>query len=163
MRSTLYYICLNPRCYAILQQEIDDYHEANSLTSPITYVETEKLPYLRAVVKEATRLLPSIVFQLLRYAPQQGLTVEGKFIPPRTPVGISPIAQNRDKDIWGPDADEFRPERWLEDEKKARRYEMALMTFGGNGPRTCIGRNIALVRNLTEVALFGTLLTDDGF
>jgi cytochrome P450 len=98
-------------------------------------------------VKEATRLLPSIVYQLLRHVPEQGLTVDGKFIPPSTPVGVSPIAQNRDPTIWGEDADVFRPERWLEDEKKARRYEVLNMTFGGNGPRMCVGRNIALVRN----------------
>ncbi|KAJ5382246.1 hypothetical protein N7517_000157 [Penicillium concentricum] len=145
MRSTLHYICLNPERYARLQEEIDTYYKDNTLTSPITYTDTLKLPYLCAVVKEATRLLPSIVYQLLRHVPEQGLMIDGKSIPPGTPVGVSPIAQNRDQAIWGADADIFRPERWLEDEQMARRYEVANMTFGGNGPRMCIGRNIALV------------------
>lgn len=85
------------------------------------------------------------MFQLLRHAPDNFI-VDDKVIPPGTPVGISPLAQNRDRAIWGNDADVFRPERWLEDEEKAKYLETANMTFGGSGPRMCIGKNIALVR-----------------
>jgi cytochrome P450 len=102
-----------------------------------------------AVIKEATRILPSIVFQLLRHAPEN-FVVRGELIPAGTPVGISPIAQNRDKDIWGPDANEFRPERWLQDEARTKYLDTSSMTFGGNGPRMCIGRNIALVRQIAH-------------
>lgn len=144
MRTCLYYLALNPESYRRLQIEIDMFYDENRLEQPITYLQTQQLPYLQAVVKEATRLLPSIVFQLLRYAPPD-FTVRGHKIPEGTPVGISPIAQNRDEDIWGPDADAFRPERWIEDEEKAKYYDKSTMTFGGNGPRMCIGRNIALV------------------
>jgi len=145
MRSCLYYICTNPSVYTSLQKEIDDFYAANNLIDPITYTKTQNLPYLQAVIKEATRLLPSIVWQLLRYAPAGGLTVDGKFIPQGTSVGISPMAQNRDKLTWGDDADQFRPDRWTEDEAKSRYLESMNMTFGGNGPRMCVGKNIALV------------------
>jgi cytochrome P450 len=130
-----------------LQEEIDGFYERNGLPEPISYTETQQMPYLQAVVKEATRLLPSIVYQLLRYAPE-GLAVDGKRIPAGTPIGVSPLAQNRDKAIWGPDADDFKPERWLEDEARTRYLDAANMTFGGSGPRMCIGRNIALVGHL---------------
>lgn len=145
MRACLFYICNHPAVYKKLQQEIDDYYEQNDLQEPISYSQTQQMPYLKAVVKEATRLLPSIVYQLLRYVPEGGLTVDNMFIPAGTSVGISPIAQNRDQAIWGPDADEFRPERWLEDEARGRYFETANMTFGGSGPRMCVGKNIALV------------------
>lgn len=145
MRACLFYICKHPVVYKKLQQEIDDYYEQNNLQEPISYSQTLQMPYLKAVVKEATRLLPSIVYQLLRYVPESGLTVDNKFIPAGTSVGISPIAQNRDQAIWGPDADEFRPERWLEDEARGRYFDTANMTFGGSGPRMCVGKNIALV------------------
>ena len=147
MRTSLYYICSRSDVYRKLQQEVDDFYESNRLTEPVSYTQTQQMPYLQAVVKEAMRLLPSIVYQLLRHAPE-GLSVDGKRIPAGTPVGISPIAQNRDKAIWGSDADEFKPERWLEDEARARYLESANMTFGGSGPRMCIGRNIALVGHL---------------
>ncbi|KAF4456813.1 cytochrome P450, partial [Fusarium albosuccineum] len=143
MRTCLYYVATNPDAYAQLRREVDDFYRENNLDAPITYLETQQLPYLQAVIKEATRLLPSIVFQLLRYAPP-GFEVRGVKIPANTPIGMSPIAQNRDQDIWGQDADEFRPSRWLENEEMAKYFDRSTMTFGGSGPRMCIGRNIAL-------------------
>jgi cytochrome P450 len=145
MRTCLFYVCRTPGVYRRLQAEIDDFYDTNSLQEPIAYTQALTLPYLQAVIKEATRLLPSIVYQLLRIVPAGGLTVDGKYIPEGSVVGISPISQNRDKAIWGEDADVFRPERWTEDEARGRYLEGMSMTFGGNGPRACIGKNIALV------------------
>lgn len=122
------------------------------LAEPITYQQIQQMPYLVAVCKEAMRLLPSIVYQLLRYAPE-GLSVNGKHIPAGVPVGVSPMAQNRDQEVFGADADEFRPERWFEDEQKTRLMDSINLTFGGNGPRMCIGRNIALVSETSTQTL----------
>ena len=136
MRTCLYYICRDPTVYACLQSEIDDFYETNNLTDPITYMQTQQLSYLQAVIKEATRLIPSIVYQLLRYTLAGGLIVDGE---------IRPVLPIHDQTIWGLDANEFRTERCLEDEARTRYLEGASMTFGGNAPRICIGRNIALV------------------
>lgn len=46
------------------------------------------------------------------------------------------------KELWGPDADEFRPERW-----EKRRPGWDYLPFNG-GPRICIGQQFAL----TEIA-----------
>ncbi|EXJ76401.1 uncharacterized protein A1O5_00909 [Cladophialophora psammophila CBS 110553] len=143
IRTCLYYICTHPQVYKQLQEEVDSFYEANNLDSPITYTQTQQLTYLRAVVTEALRLLPSIVWPLLRYSP--GLTIDGRYIPEGVEIGISPIAQNRDTAVFGDDASEFRPERWLESAERTSFMESGNMTFGGNGPRTCIGRNLALV------------------
>lgn len=35
------------------------------------------------------------------------------FVPKDTPVFVSIQASNKNPDIWGPDADEWKPERWL--------------------------------------------------
>lgn len=150
MRTCLYYICKYPKYYRLVQDEVDAFYTQNNLTEPMTYLQTQQLPMLKAVVKEATRLLPSIVFQLLRYAPEN-FSVRGKPIPAGTHVGISPIAQNRDTEIFGKDADEFRPERWLEDRDTAGFMDSCLMTFGGSGPRMCVGKNIALVSRRCKV------------
>lgn len=148
MRACVQAICSQPDVYARLQQEIDDFYRDNGLTRPITYLETQKLTYVWAVTREAMRLLPSIVFQLLRITPEEGITVGDKFIPAGTSIGMSPMAQNRDRTVWGDDADEFVPERWLESDEKSRYLEANNMTFGGSGPRMCVGKNIALVRYL---------------
>jgi len=144
MRACLYFVAKYPDVYRKLQAEVDQFYTDNKLDRPISYVETQRLPYLQAVVKECTRLFPSIVYQLLRYAPNN-FTVRGYKIPAGTHVGISPLAQNRDKEIWGQDADEFHPERWMQDEARTKYLDTSTMTFGGNGPRMCVGRNIALV------------------
>ncbi|KAH7388967.1 cytochrome P450 [Cadophora sp. MPI-SDFR-AT-0126] len=145
MRSCIEYVCSKPDVYRKLQEEVDNFYATNTPNKPITYLQTQQLPYLNAVVKEALRLRPSIIGQLLRHTPEGGLVIDGNFIPANTPIGMSPLAQNRDKKVWGDDANEFKPERWLESEAKARQLESYNMTFGGNGPRMCVGRNIALV------------------
>jgi cytochrome P450 len=131
--------------YKKLQDEIDKFYEVTGLPEPIRYDQTQELPYLKAVVTESLRMFPSIVFQLLRYSPEGGLTIDGHYIPAGYPIGISPMAQNRDKVVFGEDANEFRPERWLESAERTSSMESVNMTWGGNGSRACIGRNIALV------------------
>lgn len=45
----------------------------------------------------------------------------------------------RRKDIYGPDADEFRPERWEEDSLSSNKaLKWAYVPFNG-GPRVCLG------------------------
>lgn len=56
-----------------------------------------------------------------------------------TTIVCNIYALHRRKDIWGDDADEFRPERWLEGKKHAWHH----LPFSG-GPRTCLGRQMAL-------------------
>ncbi|KAJ5963516.1 Pisatin demethylase [Penicillium vulpinum] len=145
MRACLFAVCSRADVYQKLQKEVDDFYKANKLSRPIQYLETQKLPYLCAVTKEAMRLFPSIVFQLLRFAPEGGICVDGKTVPAGTPIGISPVAQNRDPLVWGDNADDFLPERWLEGEERTRYLDSNNMTFGGSGPRMCVGKNIALV------------------
>lgn len=144
MRACLFYVCKHAPVYRRLQAEIDEFFGACPDPKMLTYNQVRQLPFLNAVISEATRLHPSIIYQLLRRTPVE-LSVNGYKIPRDTPVGISPRAQNRDRAIWGDDADNFRPDRWLESEEKTRYFETVTMTFGGNGPRMCIGRNIALV------------------
>lgn len=50
---------------------------------------------------------------LPRIAPKGGIEIGGVTFPEGTTVGINPWVFHRDKDIWGQDADEFKPERWL--------------------------------------------------
>ena len=56
-------------------------------------------------------------------------------------VATSIYHMHRLKDVYGPDAEEFRPERWLGDELK--RIGWGFMPFHG-GPRICLGKDFAL-------------------
>jgi len=46
-----------------------------------------------------------------------------------------------DKEVFGEDSFEFRPERWLESEERYRAMDKAMLVFGA-GTRTCIGRHV---------------------
>jgi cytochrome P450 len=96
-----------------------------------------KLPYLDAVLNELLRLYPPV-------AHMSRLTVSttvvcGVPIPAGSKVVVSQWAMNRSHAQWGPDASEFRPERWLEEGGTGRPH---LLTFS-KGPRNCIGEGFA--------------------
>lgn len=64
-------------------------------------------------------------------------------------VGVPIAAVNLMRSLWGDDAHEFKPERWLKGEEglpagaKELQGHRHLLTFI-NGPRTCLGKGFAL-------------------
>lgn len=108
----------------------------------------------------ATAPFPKVV-------PPQGETVHGVFIPGGTLLGSNIPAVLRDVDIFGPDADIFRPERWLEvDEHKFVEMHTAVELMFGSGRWMCAGKPIAYLElfktffevSLTFTRLFGIVL-----
>ena len=77
---------------------------------------------------------------------------------------FSQYVNARRKNIFGPDADEFRPERW-EDHENSNPYGWAYFPFNG-GPRACLGQDFALMEvSYTLVRLlqeFGTIRLPQG-
>jgi cytochrome P450 len=61
---------------------------------------------------------------------------------------------NRSKLIWGPDADFFRAERWLEDGRLISKSASEYPVFNG-GPRTCLGKKMA---ELVAIQVIATLV-----
>jgi len=60
-------------------------------------------------------------------------------LPGGTVVGINAWVVQRDRSVYGEDADEYRPERWLEaGEEELKGMERAFLAFG-MGMRMCIG------------------------
>ncbi|KAI0418848.1 cytochrome P450 [Xylaria grammica] len=143
-------ILRDPPRYRRLQSELDDAYKASgiSLGQPISYNILKDLPFLQACVKEGTRIHPSIIYQLPRHAPASGVQLEGFFIDPSSTISTSPLAQNRCKALFGDDANEWKPERWIpgeiNTEEQIRFMDKNLATFG-YGSRTCIGRNLATI------------------
>lgn len=62
------------------------------------------------------RLHPGVGLPLERVVPKGGTTMCGKFLPEGTTVGINAWVVHHDKDVYGSDHEEFRPERWIESE-----------------------------------------------
>ncbi|KAF7590670.1 hypothetical protein BBP40_002562 [Aspergillus hancockii] len=145
LSAALYYLYRNPAILAKLRDEIDTMAAEGSVSDPVTYKEAQGLPYLNAVIKETLRMHPAVGTILARVVPKGGVTLaSGYYLPEGTHVGTNAWPLHYSPEVYGPDADQFRPERWLEDSPQPDYRESMMFAFGG-GSRTCIGRNISLL------------------
>ncbi|KAK1476984.1 hypothetical protein CCUS01_16700 [Colletotrichum cuscutae] len=160
IRATLLYIITNPRVHNKLLAEILSKYNTTARRPIISDAEARNLPYLQAVIKEGLRIFPPVAGLMAKKAPPEGDTWNGVFIPGGTRVGWSSWAMFRRPDVFGEDADEFRPERWLvgqgedakeEDgtagaaEKKLREMEATIELIFSSGRYQCLGRPVALM------------------
>lgn len=102
--------------------------------------DAETMPYLTAVCNEVLRLYPTV--PVTEREAVKVTTIGSQYIPVGTRVIISLWAINRDRSLWGPDAREFNPDRWLKAQHGGAESPYALVTFL-HGPRSCIGQNFA--------------------
>lgn len=142
LRAIFYYTMKHPPTMHKLHSEIDTAFSTGQITSPVQYNDAIRLPYLTAVVKESMRLFPSYQVSMQRLVPKQGLMLSGVYLPAGYRVGINPGCIHYNKEVFGDDAYDFRPERWLESEDRTREMERAILTFGA-GTRTCTGKNVS--------------------
>ncbi|KAI1204124.1 cytochrome P450 [Annulohypoxylon truncatum] len=140
LRAIVYLLLKHPGKYRRLMDELESKRRKGELSLPITFKQAESCPYLQAVLYEAMRLYPAAGDILDRDVPPGGMTIDGHYVPAGTVVGTSAWVIHRTPEIWGTDAEEFCPERWL-DEKNESNFKRFFFAFGG-GSRTCIGRNI---------------------
>lgn len=116
-----------------------------------------KLPYTTAFVKETLRLHPPaatarMVPEADAWTPALEIEINGKM----TRVDglrIYPAQYliHRNPKIWGADALEFRPERWLDEEYIANLPPGSWRPFE-RGPRNCIGQELAMLEGKVVLA-----------
>lgn len=97
--------------------------------------DVESLPYLQAVINESLRYHSTSSLGLPRIIPVGGSNICGKFFPSGTVVSCPAYTIHREKEIWGDDAEEYNPERWLKKDRKE--LEKAFIPFSV-GPRACV-------------------------
>jgi cytochrome P450 len=123
MQSMFIEVLRRPDIYANLMKSIDEAAAAGKLSKNVTYQEALQLDYFQACLKEAMRLRPALGLPVERVVPEGGAEIDGIRYPGGTRLALSSWVLHRDKALFGHDADVFRPERWLEDEEKARQME----------------------------------------
>ncbi|KAG9049268.1 hypothetical protein FS837_010804 [Tulasnella sp. UAMH 9824] len=147
--AIIYYLARSPRAMSKLQQELD---EALGESTDIPWFEQlKKLPYLEACINEALRLHSTSSLGLARSVPAGGLTVCGRFFPEGAILSVPSYTLHRREDVWGDDAEEYRPERWLEIDQNTLQKAFNPFSFG---PRACVGRNLASMELLVIIASF---------
>lgn len=110
--------------------------------------QVKHLPYLEAVINEALRIHSTSAIGLPRLVPEGGLNVLGKYFPEGTVLSVPSYTIHRNKEVWGEDADAFRPERWFERDPAALQKAFNPFSYG---PRACVGKNLATMELAVRV------------
>ncbi|KAG9248744.1 flavonoid 3',5'-hydroxylase [Calycina marina] len=143
-QAMIHYIMADKTVYDRMMSEIDGATKVGQLSRVPQYSEViDHCPYYVACVKESMRLCPSAPNIFPRISPKGGLVLDGQFIPEGVEVTCNPWLVHRDESVYGADAEDFRPERWL-DAEKAKTFDKFSMVFG-YGTRSCLGKDIALM------------------
>ncbi|EGO30124.1 hypothetical protein SERLADRAFT_431596 [Serpula lacrymans var. lacrymans S7.9] len=143
----IYQLSQNPRILDRLREEIIN---KVGLTDRPTYDDIRDMKYLRAVINETLRLHPAV--------------------PSNIRINYSVLLMHRRKDLWGPDAQDFDPDRFIDE--RLHKYLTAnpfiFIPFNA-GPRICLGQQFAynqisffLIRFLQKFSSI-TLATDEQF
>jgi len=89
-------------------------------------------------------MVPATVVGFSKRVPAGGDTICGKFVPGGTDIMVNHYEMLRNKDVFGEDADTFRPERFIESdgETKMRMLKVVDLSFG-HGRWMCLGKSLA--------------------
>ncbi|KAI6501734.1 hypothetical protein MCOR12_005890 [Pyricularia oryzae] len=146
-------LCRRPEMQARLRDEVRS--RLPSPADPAAQVgerDFHALPYLQAFCSEVLRFYPSV--PATRREAIADTVLLGRAIPRGTQLLISPAATNRSRALWGDDAGEFNPERWLlpgQANNGGADSNYANLTFL-HGPRSCIGATFARAEFLCIIA-----------
>ncbi|KAF7365708.1 Docosahexaenoic acid omega-hydroxylase CYP4F3 [Mycena venus] len=150
----LYLMAQNSDVQDRLRAELTDAQQKYGTDIP--YDQLMQLPFLDAVCRETLRLHPPSPFSLRTTAVdtvlplaapllgRNGEEIHALHVPRGTDLMLSIQSANCDASVWGPDAEEWKPARWLVPlpetvtQGPATGVYQYLFTFGG-GPRACIG------------------------
>ncbi|KAF7294859.1 putative cytochrome P450 monooxygenase CYP63 [Mycena indigotica] len=165
----VYFIAIYPDVGRKLRAEILEHCGRHG--SP-THENIRNMKYLRAVINEVLRLFPPVPLNVRESRdactlPRADATYPYQnprpfYMPGETTIMYLPLLTQRNPALWGPDADVFDPERWLDPERMAKFVANPTMyaPFSA-GPRICVGQNYAyneasyfLVRLLQEFDTF---------
>ena len=142
LSAALYYLVKTPPVLEKLRQEL--FTAKIGPGNHISIKQAQGCVYLQAVVKEALRMFPAAGLIMPRLVPKGGLGICGYHFPEDASLGINAWVAHANTAVFGADADQFRPERWLENEAKTAQMEGYFLTFG-KGPRTCLGKSVSLM------------------
>lgn len=133
MTYIMYTLSNRPDVMKRLQEELDGFM---GLSEVPDIQGLARQPYLNAVIKEGLRVFTPALGSLDRLVPKGGMVFDGVFLPEGTAVGLQSWTTHRDAEVWGDDAYEFKPERWL---SETQEMKAAFIPFSIGG-RNCPGQ-----------------------
>lgn len=154
LASVIAGVCGDQAVYTRLKAELDQAVTAGKIKKgePVTYDVAAKLGYLEACMHEAQRVWPNVAISLPRIVPPGGITVDGYHIAQGSTIGLNSKQLGLSAEVFGPEPESFKPERWL-NATKERRHDMENRNLAFGGPsRKCPGMHVAWVCMLKILA-----------
>lgn len=138
-----YLLCLHPAVQTRLREEIRANLPPLDDSETVTAASLDNCHYLHSVCNEVLRLYSPVPITLREAG--RDTSILGQYVPKGTKIIMSPWAVNTATSLWGPDADEFNPDRWMGPGRAnsgGAESNYAFLTFL-HGPRSCIGQAFA--------------------
>ncbi|KAJ7284578.1 cytochrome P450 monooxygenase pc-1 [Mycena rebaudengoi] len=141
----VYFLSIHPKVTARLREEII---KSVGPSARPTYDDIKEMKYLKAVINETMRLYPPVPFNIRESVkattwPSPDPNEKPIYIPAGVKVPYSIMVMQRRKDLWGPDADEFDPDRFLDDRVQYMVSNPFQFLPFNAGPRICLGQQFA--------------------
>ncbi|PHU09475.1 hypothetical protein BC332_21335 [Capsicum chinense] len=166
-----YVLCKNPLIQVKIVEEIrevignnmKDNGSVDDFVISITEEVLEKMHYLHATLTETLRLYPAVPVDG-RCADAYDVLPDGFHISKGDGVYYLSYAMGRMPYIWGNDAEDFRPERWLKGGIFQPESPFKFIAFHA-GPRICLGKDFAYrqmkILSMALLHFFRFKLSDD--
>ncbi|KAI1879725.1 hypothetical protein JX265_002679 [Neoarthrinium moseri] len=144
LQSTVYHMIRHPDAWQRAREEIDQAREKDGICRDrvVSYADAQRLPYLQACFKEALRIFHPVSMGTPRVVPKGGITIADRSFPAGTTLSLNTFSMNLSKDVWGPDAREYKPERWMVEDTSA--LDKNFLPFSG-GIGACVGQHLARI------------------
>ncbi|XP_010555325.1 PREDICTED: alkane hydroxylase MAH1-like [Tarenaya hassleriana] len=154
----LWFLSKHPRVLTKIRQEMKEKLPPRTRSGddddglPFDPMELKKLVYLHAALSESLRLYPPVPFE--RKSPvEPDVLPSGHRVAANSKIVFPIYALGRMKRVWGEDALEFKPERWISETGRLKQEPPSKFFVFNAGPRTCLGKDMAYTQ-------FKTLLVE---
>ena len=138
---TFYMLSKHPEVVKKIIEEVEQVigSVGDASDEDFSYEKIGELRYTHAVVMEVLRIHPVVPHEL-KFAIKDDTLPDGTFVHAGSQISWLPLAMGRSEKLWGKDANEFRPERFL-NVKEPSLFKYPVFNAG---PRTCLGKPLAL-------------------
>ncbi|XP_024958765.1 cytochrome P450 704C1-like [Cynara cardunculus var. scolymus] len=145
----IYMLCKHPQIQLKVAQEIKEatnkkegVTDVADFAVMVTEEALEKMHYLHAALTETLRLFPAVPVDA-KICCADDVLPDGYDVKGGDMMSYQPYAMGRMKFIWGDDAEDFKPERWIDENGCFRPESPFKFTTFQAGQRICLGREFA--------------------
>uniref|UniRef100_A0A7N2MEF2 Cytochrome P450 n=1 Tax=Quercus lobata TaxID=97700 RepID=A0A7N2MEF2_QUELO len=144
----IYMLCRHPSLQDKVAQEVKEATKMSEIDNFAEFAASMneetlgKMQYLHAAITETIRLYPPLPVDA-KICFSDDTLPDGFSVRKGDMVAYQPYAMGRMRFIWGNDAEEFKPERWLDEDGLFRQESPFKFTAFQGGPRICLGKEFA--------------------